>query len=88
MERQGTRKKNTDTTHHPHHRSGSSPFPFLKKNNTNASSSYTTTPQEWVIDLFGGVRTTGQPPHFTYPVEAFDAPRYVRCAILTTTKMM
>lgn len=28
------------------------------------------------MDLFGGVRTTGQPSHFTYPVEAFDAPRY------------
>lgn len=34
-------------------------------------------PQEWTTNLFGGVRTTGQPSHYTYPVEAFDAPRYV-----------
>lgn len=39
--------------------------------------------QEWVVDLFGGVRTTGQPSHFTYPVEAFDAPRYVPSAETT-----
>lgn len=34
-------------------------------------------PQQWAVDLFGGVRTTGQPSHFTYPVEAWDASRCV-----------
>ncbi|EWM30042.1 insulin-degrading enzyme [Nannochloropsis gaditana] len=31
--------------------------------------------QEWAVQLFAGVRTTGQPSHFPYPVEAWDPSR-------------